>query len=166
MSRTKQEIDLAIERRDRPGTYRRRLNDAFAALELIKIEKLSAEIAFVFYLLTCEKVAKVMVGIDRGRPGSRAGFRKAAVRPEAVTKAVRKLGCLSVISDEKIRLIFANDEKKNRFSGYSLRTRLFHDFGPSHVKELTEHAPKLNAAMKQFLKCRGPIISFLDSSQS
>jgi hypothetical protein len=160
-------MDRATERdTNNPGSYRRRLNDAFRAFGMIDVDRLPPEVAFIFYLLTCEKVAKVMIGIDRRKPGNsqrRAAFRNIDPRPDSVIRAVKTLGCSSTVSEQDIRLIFSNDETGNKFAAFSLRTRLFHDFGPWHMKELLEHAPKLNRTMSRFLECKSGIISFLDA---
>jgi hypothetical protein len=71
----KPKIDYSIERHGHiGGTYRRRLNDAFEVLKVLKFEKLAPEVALIFYFLACEKLAKVMVGIDRDKRAQGVAF--------------------------------------------------------------------------------------------
>jgi hypothetical protein len=155
-------IDYAVERQGNVGgTYRRRLDDAFKALDRLKVEKLPPAVAFIFYFLACEKIAKVMVGIRQRKPSQGPRFDKINPRCSDIFKAAEFFGTAH-ISDDDINAIFVGD-KINRFSAYALRNRLFHDFGPWHVKEAQEHAPKLIEAMQRFLKFRGPIIRRLEA---
>ena len=58
-------MNLAVERDPiAKGTYHRRLDDAFVALSQIEMKKISLEAKFVFHIFACEKVDKVMIGIQ------------------------------------------------------------------------------------------------------
>jgi hypothetical protein len=102
----KAKIDYAVERQGHVGgTYRRRLDDAFKALDRLKVEKLPPAIAFIFYFLACEKIAKVMVGIRQRKPGQGPGFDKIKPRCSDIIKAAEFFGAIHV-SDGDINTIF------------------------------------------------------------
>jgi hypothetical protein len=158
----KAKIDYSNERQGAlGGTYRRRLDDAFRALDAINVGKLPPEVAFVFYFLACVKIAKVMVGISRGRPGRGTVFSNMKWHCSDVIRAAKHIRCGALVSDDDIKNIFAG-ERVTLFSANAIRNRLVHDFGPTHVIEARTHGPRLIKAMQRFLECRTPIISILD----
>jgi hypothetical protein len=151
-------LDLSVERLPKKGSYRKRLDDAFAAMDLVSIHSLRPEAAFVFYYLTCEKLAKVMIGIERGKPGAGPKFRKIEPRESDVVNACKFVGCSATKDD--IRSIFSDSDG----SACRLRNQLFHDFGPTHVRQVQRAAHQLNARMMRFLKCKDHVIAYLEQS--
>jgi hypothetical protein len=144
-------MNLSIERDgDKGGTYRRRIDDAFKAMNLLAIGQFRPEAAFVFYWLTCEKIAKVMVAIEGGKPGPGRDFSKIDIRSNNVIRACEHIGCAGIISKDDINAIFSDKAG----SACRLRNKLFHDFGPTHVDHVQKAAPRLNGQMKKFLSCR------------
>jgi hypothetical protein len=143
------------------GTYRRRSDDAFRALNAMDVGRLPPEVAFIFYFLACEKIAKVMIGIARGKPGRGPAFSKMKWQYSDLISAAKRIGCSNHVSDDDIKAIFVR-EQVNRFSANAIRNRLLHDFGPTHVIEARMHAPRLIKAMQRFFECRTRIISILD----
>ena len=117
------------------------------------------EAAFVFYIFACEKVAKVMIGLQRGKPGPSPKFKDNKPRTSDIIKACHYLECSDILSDADIKAIFADD----KFSAYSIRGRLFHDFGPTHLHYARREAPHLIKIMTKFLNCRGCVEAFLSS---
>ena len=85
-------IDRQIERLPKNGSYRKRLDDAFAAIEICSPEALPPLSAFILYYLTCEKLAKVVLGIKRGKPGAGDEFNNIKVRSSEIIEACRFIG--------------------------------------------------------------------------
>ena len=151
-------IDFSIERKPEHGSYRKRLNDAFDATERVSIEKLGPVAAFVFNYLTCEKLAKVMVGIASGKPGAGKDFSRITLCSNNIFTASQRLGCN--LTRQHIDSIFANTDADR--SACRLRNKLFHDFGPTHVRQVQGAAPHLNEKMKMFLGCRDAVVKYLE----
>ena len=84
-----QKLEFAVERDPKvKGSYRRRLDDAFHALELLNIATFRPEAAFVFYYLTCEKVAKVIMGIASRKPrGGGEKFKSIKIHTDTLYRA-------------------------------------------------------------------------------
>lgn len=149
-------IDFSIERKPEHGSYRKRLNDAFDALERVSSEKLGPVATFVFNYLTCEKLAKVIVGIASGKPGAGEGFSRIKLRTNNIISACELLGC--GLDKRDINSIFSDSDG----SACRLRNKLLHDFGPTHVRQVQAAAPQLNEKMKVFLQCRHAVVKYLE----
>jgi len=157
----KRKLDFQTERDPKiKGSYRRRLDDAFAALGLLDIAKFRPEAAFVFYYLTCEKVAKVITGIAAAKPkGGGENFKKIKIHTDTLYKATQELKL--PVRKEEIIALFASNKSG---SASHQRNKLFHDFGPTQVHHAKRDAPHLNKAMVQFSGLRQSIVNYLDSA--
>lgn len=148
--------NFEIERNPKSkGSYRRRLDDAFVALDCLKVDSFRPEAAFIFYYLACEKVAKVMIGISRRKPAL-SYFKKINVRVSDLTIASKFLSC--GISKGDIEAIFSDIPT----SACHLRNKLIHDIGPTHVFLIQKSAPNHVNRMRKFLRCRKAIIRHMD----
>jgi hypothetical protein len=118
----KARIDFKVERDpDTKGSYRRRLDDAFKAAELMLAQgSVSPALDFIINFFACEKVAKVILGIASGKPGSGPAFKNIKIgRTHDLFLACGKLS-LSVTKAE-INAIFAEMpgtacELRNKYS--------------------------------------------------
>jgi hypothetical protein len=135
------------------GTYRRRLDDIAEALTKFQTEKLPPNSAaqFVAYYFGCEKLAKGIVGINRGRSANRAYNEE--MDPAAIEKAAGDLQLK--ISTAELQLLFRKEPKSNKKPSVArgIRDRIFHDFGPTNVCHAVQHASSLIPIMKKFLSC-------------
>lgn len=89
----KAKIDYSIERQAIGGTYRKRLNDAFEAFDSLKVDKLSQEIALIFYFFDVRENCK---NYDRDLPtpawpGSKICWREMAVQRLNQRGKIRRL---------------------------------------------------------------------------
>lgn len=151
----------------RKGSYYRRIEDVTRALEKLQTDTLSEPVQFLVYYFGCEKIARGMVGIHSRSPARTAYDHKTRLRLEDVKSAAVALG-LSV-SQEDIDWLFANANQQHLLrspgvhwttSARHLRNILTHDFGPSNVAKVAEHAAFHNPRMKSFLRCVPQILAY------
>jgi hypothetical protein len=161
-------FDWRIERDpDRKGTLRRRLDDAFRAMHDVKLSTAPSEvIAFIFYWVACEKVAKVIIAIKRKKSaiGDLDFKSKKKWHAGDLFEGCRLTGLDRVVSRAELEQIFSKAD--DRFTAAALRDRLFHDFGPAHVSEVARTAQKLNPLMRKFLSCKSLVADYMDGQAS
>ena len=124
-------------------------------------ESNSVVVAFIFYWVACEKLAKVIVAIKREQSTIGSDFQSRKwFRTSDLVDGHDLLGLKRVISRHDLDFIFL--KVGNRFAAAALRDRLFHDCGSTHVTEVTQAAVKLNPLMSKFLSCRQMVIDYIE----
>ncbi len=154
------------------GSYRRRLDDIERALKNLNLEPSSSSGSFLYYYFASEKLARLLIGINKRRPASyyfepSDGQKRAGgLRTSEVISAVAYFG--RPICDDDLFWIFhwtcagpewealvrrSVDLKPKVLSARKLRDRIVHDFGPTHALQVAEHAEFLVPKMKKFIGC-------------
>jgi hypothetical protein len=134
------------------GSYYRKLEDITCALAKFGATALppNSPAQFVAYYFGAEKLAKAIAGI-LGRVPAEEAFELVAVKRDRIKSAVEPMR-LS-ISDADIDALFVRDEDtKQPDTAREIRNRLFHDFGPTQVRHVRTHAPRLIPIMVRFVR--------------
>ena len=141
------------------GSYVRATDDIGRALDTLKVEELPAVASFLFYYLSCEKLAKIMKGVCKGKKKSEI-FNPRSRTPDtnSINNYSKQLGCKMIKNN--IDCIFASNRQK---SARWLRNQIAHEIGPSHAKQIVNEAPRLVPKMKKFLECRKDVVQCLTS---
>jgi hypothetical protein len=151
----------------RKGSYYRRIEDIGLALRKLQIDERSETISFLVYYFGCEKLARGIVGIHSRLPAKTAYHHRKPLRLEEIKVAAAALDL--AISKEELDWLFADFNQQNLLrsthsdwtaSARHLRNILSHDFGPSNVARIAEHAPFHNPRMKSFLECVPQILAY------
>ena len=148
---------MALDRSFRPdpelkGSYYRRLEDIPLALAKFDVTALPANspAQFVVYYFGAEKLAKAIVGIDLNQPAPGAFHQRMGVRLPETKSSARKMKL--TISEAELDALF---EHQSRLplpsSAITIRNRLSHDFGPTQVSHIRQHAPRLIPIMEKFI---------------
>ena len=134
------------------GTYYRRLQDIPRALARFEVMALPPNSAaqFVPYFFGAEKMAKAIVGINGDQPAEDA-FRPSVRVKLPDTKSAAHAMKLKVSMAELDALFEHQGQLKRPSSAITIRNRLFHDFGPTQVRHVREHAPQLIPIMVKFI---------------
>ena len=134
------------------GSYYRRLEDIPLALAKFEVTTLPANspAQFIAYYFGAEKLAKAIVGINKALSAKNAFGRHVSVKlPETIAAAHdMKLK----ISEPELDALFEPQwHLKQPSSAITIRNRLPHDFGPSQVSHIRQHAPRLVSIMVKFI---------------
>jgi hypothetical protein len=122
---------------------------------------------FVAYYFGAEKLAKAIVGIKKLQAAKNAFNRNG--RPVSVdhpaTKSAARLMKLK-ISQADLDALFDPQwnlsPKQQPTSAREIRNRLSHDFGPTQVSHICQHAPRLVPIMDKFInKDIDPVLRYL-----
>ena len=143
------------------GSYYRRIADIPRALAEFEVRKLPSNSAaqFVAYYFGAEKLGKAVVGILGLVPADKA-FEYVAVDPEKVKAAVEPMQLQ--ISNTAIDALFVrNKQAKQPDTAVEIRNRLFHDFGPTQVCHIRQHAPRLIPLMISFIGDIDNVLTYL-----
>jgi len=149
-------------------SYRRAADDIGRALRVLKAEVLSEVGMFLFYYYGCEKLARLMRGVEK-RIEIRYVYPKTK-EEEKKQKELKTVGTPRAtdiyryaklmgfdISKEDICNIFCS---KN--SAKALRNQFVHEMGPSHAKMIRDEAKSLVPKMQKFIKCRSSLIEYIE----
>lgn len=141
------------------GSYVRAIEDIERALDYLRVDKMSDHAAFLFYYLSCEKLARIMKGICSNMKKKEI-FKSGGTTPGAadIYKYSQQLNCHVKQSD--IDWIF---DREKSHSARKLRDNLIHEIGPSHAKQIMAHSQNLVPRMRAFLECRGIVVQYLQS---
>ena len=145
---------------DLKGSYYRRLEDIPEALAKFDVTTLPANSAaqFVACYFGAEKLAKAIVGIHKARSAKNA-FRQ-SVDHATVKPAARELKLR--ISEAELDALFEHQTRLLQpSSAITIRNRLFHDFGPTQVSHIRQHAPRLVPIMAKFIDDIDPVLKHL-----
>lgn len=143
------------------GSYRRRTDDIFRALKILNADGLSPVAAFLFEYYACEKLAKIMIGVNAKNPASDYfGSKNYQLRINNIKGAALGLACAA--TDQDIDQVFAYDLTSARL----LRNKIAHDLGPTHAQEIRDNAKRLVPYMRKFLACGEQVISYLERTYS
>jgi hypothetical protein len=137
---------------DLKGSYYQRLEDIPEALAKFDVTTLPANspAQFVAYYFGAEKLAKAIVGINDKQPAAIAFHHRVGVRLPETKSAARNMG-LS-ISEADLDALFEHQSRLPQpSSAITIRNRLFHDFGPTQVSHIRQHAPRLIPIMVKFI---------------
>jgi hypothetical protein len=143
------------------GSYYRWIADIPRALAEFEVRKLppSSPAQFVTYYFGAEKLAKAIAGIAGLVPADKA-FEYVAVDPKKV-KAAAGLMRLHT-SGAAINALFLRDKQaKQPDTACEIRNRLFHDFGPTQVCHVRQHAPRLIPLMVGFIGDVDNVLAYL-----
>src|SRR5262245_55780345 len=135
---------------DLKGSYYRRLEDIPRALTKFKVTALPANspAQFVAYYFGAEKLAKAIVGIDKARSATSAFRQK--INHEDTKSAARDLRLQ--ISQADLDALFEHQTRITQpSSAITIRNRLSHEFGPTQVWHIHQHAPRLVPIMVRFI---------------
>ena len=150
----------------RKGSYYRRIEDIARALKILQSDKLSETMLFLVLYFGCEKIARGLVGIHARLPAPEAYRPGRRIQLKDIKASAAALG-LSVL-EQDLAWLFAGDRQQHMLrptsaitnSARYLRNNLTHDFGPTNVARITQHAPFLNPKMKSFLGCVPKILAY------
>jgi hypothetical protein len=134
------------------GSYYRRLEDIPRALDEFGVTALPANspAQFVAYYFGAEKLAKAIAGINGDEPARIAFHHRVGVRlPETKSAACSmKLQ----MSEGDLDALFEHQSRLPQpSSAITIRNRLSHDFGPTQVSHIHQHAPRLVPIMVRFI---------------
>ena len=165
------------------GSYRRRAEDISRALSRLKVGNLSNISAFLIYYFSCEKLAKIMIGVSQKKPAAYYFGRNYQLHIDVIKSSSKHLNCL--ISNGDIDWIFSTQHGSdwNAFlrnssdrqiiasfktpkSARLLRNQIVHDIGPTHAAQIQDQAQFLIAKMKRFLDGSAIVIQNLTSKHS
>ena len=135
---------------DLKGSYYRRLEDVRRALDSFGTKALPANspAQFVAYYFGAEKLAKAIVGINKVRL-PKSAFRQPVDLAE--TKAAARDLKLQISQTELDALFEHQTRVSQPSSAITIRNRLTHDFGPTQVWHIHQHAPRLVLIMIRFI---------------
>ena len=147
---------------DLKGSYYRRLEDIPEALAKFDVTTLPANspAQFVAYYFGAEKLAKAIVGINKARSAQRAFGRHVSVKlPETKFAA---LNMRLKVSEADLDALFEHQmHLPQPSSAVTIRNRLSHDFGPTQVSHIRQHAPRLIPIMVKFIGNIDPVLEHL-----
>jgi hypothetical protein len=103
---------------------------------------------FVAYYFGAEKLAKAIVGINKLQAAKNAFGRK--VNREETKSAARDMK-LKISQADLDALFEPQSGLPEPSSGITIRNRLSHDFGPTQVSHIRQHAPRLVPIMVKFI---------------
>ena len=144
------------------GSYYRRLEDIPRALDRFEVTALppNSPAQFVAYYFGAEKLAKAIVGINDKQPAAVAFHQRVGVRLPETKSAARNMG-LS-ISEADLDALFEHQRHLQQpSSAITIRNRLSHDFGPTQVSHIRQHAPRLVPIMAKFIGDIDPVLKHL-----
>ena len=151
-------------------SYRRAADDIGRALKVLKAEQLSEVGMFLFYYYGCEKLARLMRGVEK-----RIEIRYVYPKTKEEEKKQEKLKTFGTprateiyqyaklmdfnISKEDIYNIFCS---KNPNSARALRNQFVQEMGPTHARMIRDEAKSLVPKMQRFIKCRSSLIEYIE----
>jgi hypothetical protein len=137
---------------DLGGSYYRRLEDISRALGKFEVTALPANspAQFVAYYFGAEKLAKAIVGINGDQPAKDAFHHRVGVKLLETKSAAHDMK-LNVLEAELDALFEPQWHLKQPSSAITIRNRLSHDFGPTQVSHIRQHAPRLIPIMVKFI---------------
>src|SRR6476469_1887030 len=137
---------------DLKGSYYRRLEDIPRALAKFEVTALPANspAQFVAYYFGAEKLAKAIVGINGDQPAKDAFHHRVGVKLLETKSAAHDMK-LNVLEAELDALFEPQWHLKQPSSAITIRNRLSHDFGPTQVSHIRQHAPRLVPIMVKFI---------------
>jgi hypothetical protein len=132
---------------NRKGSYYRRIEDVARGLDSLESGKVSATIRFFIYYFGCEKIARGLVGIHSRRPATEVYHHRHSLKLSDIKAAASTIGL--TVPSQDLDWIFADIKEQHLLqstpswttSARCLRNNATHDFGPSNVARVTEHAP-------------------------
>jgi hypothetical protein len=132
------------------GSYYRRLEDIPRALDKFEVTALPANspAQFLAYYFGAEKLAKAIVGISKARSAKNAF--NASVNRRA-TKSAARLMKLKISQADLDALFLHQSRLPQPSTAITIRNRLSHDFGPTQVSHIRQHAPRLIPIMVRFI---------------
>jgi hypothetical protein len=135
---------------DLKGSYYRRLEDIRCALAKFEVTALppNSPAQFVAYYFGAEKLAKAIVGINKALPAENAIRRN--VDHEDTKFAAREMK-LKISQADLDALFEPQSRLPQPSSAITIRNRLSHDFGPTQVGHIRQHAPRLVPIMVKFI---------------
>ena len=143
---------------DLKGSYYRRLEDIPEALAKFDVTTLPDNSPAQF--VAAEKLAKAIVGINKARSAQKAFARHVAVKLPEIKSAARSMRLK--VSEADLDALF---EHQTHFpqpsSAITIRNRLLHDFGPTQVSHIRQHAPRLIPIMVKFIGDIDPVLEHL-----
>jgi hypothetical protein len=142
----------------RKGTYLRKIDDISKGLEALRAENLPEPVRFMTLYFGCEKLAKMMIGINLRRSATDPGDRKLHIL-ELYT-AVEDLK-IAFTAQQVERLFRTGRDDLTVVAGRALRDRLTHDFGPTQVQRMEEQTSELTPLARIFLSRAGDVQNVL-----
>jgi hypothetical protein len=140
------------------GTYYRKIEDIQLGLAELGAENLPEPARFIALYFGCEKLAKMIAGINLGRNANDATEGKLKI--DELRPAIIALGVNFPSADiDELFLSGRNDVSIE--SGRALRDRLNHEFGPTNVKRIRDRAPKLTPLARSFLNTSPVVLAYL-----
>lgn len=152
---------------ERKGSYYRRIEDIDRALNKMDVERLPPIIQFLAYYFACEKLAHGIVGIQARRAATEAYKPSRRLCSHDIKSAAAALG-LS-ISNKDLDYLFASSKEQGvlrsmrnscKSSARVLRNNLGHDFGPTNVGHIANHAGFFIPKMTRFLACASEVLAY------
>jgi hypothetical protein len=137
---------------DLKGSYYRRIEDIPRALKKFEVSKLppNSPAQFVPYYFGAAKLATAIVGIKKREPASDAfDPKRRFVDPRDIRRAARMMNLRIPVPD--LDVLFKTQTGSNPSTAREMRRRLFHDFGPTNVSHIRQHAPQLIPIMVRFI---------------
>jgi hypothetical protein len=147
---------------DLKGSYYRRLEDIPEALARFDVATLPANSPsqFVAYYFGAEKLAKAIVGINEIQSAAIAFHHRVGVRLRETQSAARNMKLK--ISEADLDALFEHQSRVPLpSSAITIRNRLSHDFGPTQVSHIRQHAPRLVPIMVRFIADIDPVLKHL-----
>ena len=147
---------------DLKGSYYRRLEDIPEALAKFDVTTLptNSPAQFIAYYFGAEKLAKAIVGINSDEPARIAFHHRVGVRLLETKSAARNIGL--TISEAELDALFEHQSRLPQpSSAITIRNRLSHDFGPTQVSHIRQHAPRLIPIMRKFIADVDPVLKHL-----
>jgi hypothetical protein len=147
---------------DLKGSYYRRLEGIPEALAKFDVKTLPANSAaqFVAYYFGAEKLAKAIVGISKARSAPKAFGRHVSVKLPETKSAARNMRLK--VSEADLDALFEHQTHQPQpSSAVTIRNRLSHDFGPTQVSHIRQHAPRLIPIMVKFIGDIDPVLEHL-----
>lgn len=134
------------------GSYFRRIKDIPLALDKFEVSKLPPNSAaqFVAYYFGAEKLAKAIAGIKKRDPAEVAFLPARRIDPREIRSAARAMN-LSIPTTELNALFVGQETLQRPSTAREIRNRLSHDFGPTNVSHIHQHAPRLIPIMVRFI---------------
>lgn len=151
----------------RKGTYYRRIEDVARALGNLQDGGIPAPMRFFVDYFGCEKIARGLIGINKRWPATKAYHHNTILSLCDIQSAASALAL--PISAGDLVWLFADFNQqhllKTSMPGISksaryLRNKVTHDFGPSNVALVANHAPFLNPKLQAFLACAPVILAY------
>ena len=144
------------------GSYYRRLEDIPRALDRFEVTALPANspAQFVAYYFGAEKMAKAIVGIHKARSAQKAFSRFVSVKLPETKSAARNMR-LKITEADLDALFEHQTHVPQPSSAITIRNRLSHDFGPTQVSHIRQHATRLIPIMVKFIGDIEPVLKHL-----